>query len=366
MKYTIIFLMLLIQQGLFSQEVSSASIFQEGKQMKMNKEGVFDLNNQTFSFRYFDRGGQTEPKILFFADKAPFEQLGQDPEDEEHGFGIGTTRALGYEYKSYYVNTLEYDYKGNYMLSEYSKKIKSSKKGVEQYEFTIKQLEGVEMKDFFLDTLYVAIFFDNNLDHKIDEGELVKFTLHFLNSTSQDQVAEDIINLEQIDFKTFNADLFYPDAVKKLRIFKGLTTKDGYEHNEYSEDPAAFIQYNDGMYSSQMKSVSFRNIHFPIMQAMTTLDGRLMAVAAVSEYSSFAEIKKVNESLYRDFGNPVRKDIDGRTSVTWDMGDRVLQMSFEIYERYPEKVINRIFIANKKDVDKVQGRLGFGIWYRFD
>ncbi len=364
MKYNLLFLLLVVQQGLFAQPVKPISIFQEGRQVIIDKEEmVIDLKNQSFSIRYHMTEGQTAPKILFLADKKPFTQLGQGEKGD--GFGIGSTRALGYQYKSYFVNTLEYDYKGNYYLPEYAQEI-GNEKGIKQYEFTIKQLEGVEMKDFFLDTLYVAIYFGNNKDYKFDEGELIKFTLHFPNSRNKAVVKEDVINLAQINFNTFNANTFYRYAVQEERIFKGLVTDLGYQYNQYSERDSAYIQYSEAMYSAKMKSVSFRNLRYPIMEAMTTLDGRLMAVAAVSEYNTFADLKKANESLYEDFGDPVRRDVDGRTSLTWDIGDRVLQMSFEIYEAYPNQVINRIFIASKEFVGLVKGTLGFGIWYRFD
>lgn len=173
--------------------VDDVILFQNGKEIILNKNQILEIEKSKFSFRFFNHPYNSAIKqfynarIAVFLDEDGFEKtkIGMERKDTYY-FYDGTAMAA---FESNFYESIFVSEEANHYLyyeNESNRRLDLLKKEgeLQQLEFSISSmyLEDVlyKIEDYPRSNLLFMIFIDRNLNNIVDENELHKLTLKFM------------------------------------------------------------------------------------------------------------------------------------------------------------------------------------------
>lgn len=168
------------------------------------------------------------------------------------------------------------DFFGNYNIFHHTLDLPSENKNLLRKELVITNLEGVDMKDFFLKNIYFVLRDGSYTSNTVEKELMTKVSLRFPNYKKRKIYKEDILDLENFSFKSFNAEQFYKEGITANRIYKDSITATGLEYDKYLEKDKPLIIYRKKIKFDHL--IKYNQLTFPEMKVITDSNGETMAV----------------------------------------------------------------------------------------
>lgn len=210
----------------------------------------------------------------------------------------------------------------------------------------------------------------------------------FVNAQTE-YLGEGIYNLEELSFKKFKASVFYSKALKGTSNFAYV--KKEFIDTAYFEDSITKATYGIAYlmksFNSSGKAVNYQEMLFAKMEAITTIDGDLIAISAYSEYNDSLTVNKVIKILDKKWNVATihKGDFFGKyTCRTWYDNEKIIQLvtkpqinkkettiivdknnnASEIKANSRTSLLTILFITTKKNREKIT-KIQHGDWLYF-
>jgi len=355
------------------------TIYQDGKEFLV-KDGQtpIPLKNKEFSIRFYVKKVENEnknsyaskAKLAFIDNKDAYIHTGDRKGEDENCFSPGSSCAWAIlgdtdTYRKFFINDAIVGFRGNHSLPAFTLNDLSSKnEGWLRKELVVSNIDKVNMKDFFLENLYLVLYPKNDLK-EIDKTLMTKIHLRFPDYKDLKTYPEDHFDLKNLNFKTFNANTFYKDALVNNRIRRDSMAENGggfHEGNlERVNNRKPLFSYSKSL--EYGNTITYDNLVFPTMEVLTNDEGELMAVFAENHRNDLATIKKVITYLseeskvgYKYYRNTrTKQDI-----LQWKYDDKIVLLKikpvsgFDDYKSKEPLLLAGILIANAKFEERLQ------------